>query len=317
MELQRIAEETIATLPNVLAAIPTFKADISCILNLDTTDAADPKMCPGYGGATIKVLNMDTFDAALLLNPHYTIKNHLGLMGDATGTEDIQPAFSGSVLMSDAIDAEGIQPALSSSERPVVVLNLASEFEAGGGWTRGALAQEECLCYRSSLYLSLHDEYYPLPSLSAIWTPNVVLIRESMASGHALLDKTPPEDLPALSVISVAALRRPDLTRDRKSYRSPGARAETKRKIRVILRVAAMQGHTKLVLGALGCGVFLNPPTEVAQCFLEVLREEEFQGGWWEDVVFAVLDNAKGPNGGKDGSGNFGQFFRVLDGQVV
>jgi hypothetical protein len=60
-----------------------------------------------------------------------------------------------------------------------------------------------------------------------------------------------------------------------------------------------------------------NPPTEVAQCFLEVLREKEFQGGWWEEVAFAVLDNAKGPNGGKDGCGNFGQFFRVLDGQVV
>jgi hypothetical protein len=256
MDLQKIAEETIATLPNVLAAIPTFKADISCILTLDTTDAADPRMCPGYGGATIKVLNMDAFDAALLLNPHYTVTNHLGLMGNATGTEDDQSAFSGFVLMSDATDAEGIQPALSSPERPVAVLNLASEFEPGGGWTRGALAQEECLCYRSSLYLSLHEEDYPLPSLSAIWTPNVVLIRESMASGHALLNKTPPKDLPALSVISVAALRRPELSSDGKSYNSLGARAATKRKIRVTLRVAAIQGHTKLVLGALGCGVF-------------------------------------------------------------
>jgi hypothetical protein len=60
-----------------------------------------------------------------------------------------------------------------------------------------------------------------------------------------------------------------------------------------------------------------NPPTDVAQCFLEVLREKEFQGGWWEEVAFAVLDNAKGPNRGKDGNGNFGQFYKVLNGQVV
>jgi hypothetical protein len=55
----------------------------------------------------------------------------------------------------------------------------------------------------------------------------------------------------------------------------------------------------------------------VAQCFLEVLQEKEFQGGWWEEVAFAVLDNAKGPNSGKDGNGNFGQFYKVLSGQVV
>jgi hypothetical protein len=60
-----------------------------------------------------------------------------------------------------------------------------------------------------------------------------------------------------------------------------------------------------------------NPPTDVAQCFLELLQEKEFQGGWWEEVAFAVLDNTKGPNSGKDGNGNFGQFYKVLNGQVV
>jgi uncharacterized protein (TIGR02452 family) len=198
------------------------------------------------------------------------------------------------------------------------VLNLASERSAGGGWQNGALAQEECLCYRSSLYLSLHKSYYPLPSLSAIYSPHVLLIRDAMSRGHTLL--TPPAQpltLPALSVISVAALRHPSLSQDKKAFKSEGARAETKRKIRLTLRVAARQGHTRLVLGALGCGVFANPPREVAVCFLEVLREKEFSGGWWEEVVFAVLDNVKGADGGKDGEGNFGQFYRVLHGEVV
>ncbi|CAO2656383.1 Nn.00g051860.m01.CDS01 [Neocucurbitaria sp. VM-36] len=202
--------------------------------------------------------------------------------------------------------------------KPVAVLNLASERSPGGGWQNGALAQEECLCYRSSLYLSLHKTYYPLPSLSAIYTPSVLLIRDAMSRGHSLLTPNEhPTNLPVISVISVAALRKPQLADDKKHFKNEGQRAETKRKIRITLRVAAHKGHTKLVLGALGCGVFGNPPKEVAECFLEVLREKEFQGGWWEEVGFAVLDNVKGPRGGKDGEGNFGVFYRVLDGQVV
>jgi hypothetical protein len=48
-----------------------------------------------------------------------------------------------------------------------------------------------------------------------------------------------------------------------------------------------------------------------------VLREKEFQGGWWEEIAFAVLDNTQGPHSGKDGSGNYGQFCRMLDGRIV
>jgi hypothetical protein len=238
MELEKIADETIATLPSVLRRIPNFDAVSSSIHNHDDTDAVDPSLCPGFkNGATIQVLDIDSFDAALVLNPNYTVSNHSKLLSGATDTETLQSALS------------------SGPERPVAVLNLASELSPGGGWKRGALAQEECLCYRSSLHLSLHDAYYPLPSLYAIHSPNVVLVRDSMATRHALLASN-PEDLPAVSVISVAALRQPELTHDEKTFKSPGARTATKRKIRIALRVAAMKGHTKLVLGALGCGVF-------------------------------------------------------------
>jgi hypothetical protein len=236
MDRQKIAEETISILPIILSNIPTFAANVSSIHNLDSTPPLDPALCPGIkNGATIKVLDMDTFDAALVLQD-YSVSTHLSPSGDATAQDtDTQPT--------------------PTPPRPVAVLNLASEYEPGGGWKRGALAQEECLCYRSSLYLSLHDSYYPLPSLSAIYSPDVVVIRDSMAAGHALLPSN-PEDLPALSVISVAALRSPAVSDDGKTFRDVGARAETKRKIRIVLRVAATQGHTKLVLGALGCGVF-------------------------------------------------------------
>lgn len=236
----------------------------------------------------------------------------------SSSTNDAQTSSSDDAKTSSIDEAKTSSTPSPRTPKPVAVLNLASERSAGGGWQNGALAQEEALCYRSSLYLSLHDTYYPLPSLSAIHTSSVLVIRDAMSRGHALLvPPTSPQDLPVTSVISVAALRYPALTADGKHFKSEFQRAETKRKIRLSLRIAAGKGHTKLVLGALGCGVFGNPPGEVAKCFLEVLKEKEFQGGRWEEVVFAILDNVKGANGGRDGVGNYGQFWRVLDGEVV
>jgi uncharacterized protein (TIGR02452 family) len=79
--------------------------------------------------------------------------------------------------------------------------------------------------------------------------------------------------------------------------------------MRLALRIAATNGHGMLVLGALGCGVYANPPGEVANCWLEVLREAEFRGNWWREVCFAVYDPKN--------EGNFAVFERVLAGKKV
>jgi uncharacterized protein (TIGR02452 family) len=328
-DLKKIADETKAELPTVLGQLSDFDAMDSSVHDLKDLDALEAKYCPGFAlsdgdaeagkkGTCIKVQDMDTFDAAIDLAPDYKASTHMSLFQPNTSGPDSQQQDNDATMKdaSQAIDAPST--IADRVPKPVVVLNLASERSAGGGWQKGALAQEEALCYRSSLYLSLHKSYYPLPSLSAIYSPSVLIIRDAMSRGHSLLTPTEqPADLPVTSVISVAALRYPKLTDDKKEYKNEGQRAETKRKIRLTLRVAAMKGHTKLVLGALGCGVFGNPPKEVADCFLEVFREKEFQGGWWEEVVFAIMDNVKGDQGGKDGVGNYGEFYRVLDGQIV
>ena len=276
--LSHIASETKALLPNLLIttphAPPTGKLYTPKIL-----PHLDPAACPKLAPASIQVVNADSIDAALDLS--------------ATGRTDN--------LNED------------THAKPVLILNMANAHHPGGGWLHGALAQEEALCYRSSLSFTLKRRFYPIPDNGGIYSPTVVVIRESLASGHDLLDLSRPDELPVLSFISVAAIRGPAITKTlagEERYKHAGDRDLMKEKIRVVLRIAAATRHRRLVLGALGCGAFGNPRVEVARCWREVFEEQEFRGGWWETVVFAVMEE-----GGKwDGDGNFGVFWRDLDG---
>ncbi|KAL2287425.1 hypothetical protein FJTKL_05880 [Diaporthe vaccinii] len=238
--------------------------------------------CPKHPKATIRVINEDTFDAAI------------------------------SMMASDNPNATKNPPS-----RPAI-LNLASDTSPGGGWLNGSMAQEEALCYRSSLSLSLHKRYYPWNVLQGIYTRDVVIIRSSQENGHKLVaPDAPANELPVVSVLSVAAVRRPDLSdgqvlssgAKRKVFAKNGDRELTKSKMVLVLRMAASRGHDRLVLGALGCGAFKNPVEEVAECWKEVFEQQEFQGGWWKDVCFAVLDRRN--------EGNFEVFEKTLGGMEV
>lgn len=278
-KLAGVAAETKALLPHVLELVPNArpKGDLYDQSNLFPLN---PHSCPKLPSTKIRVLNADSIDAALSISPRTSA------------------SFS------------------APSSKPVLVLNMANAYHSGGGWEQGALAQEEALCYRSSLAFTLKTRYYPIPEAGGIYSPTVVVIRESIAQGHNLLDLSRPHDLPVVSCISVAAIRKPDLVRDvegREKYKGKLDRETMKEKMRVVLRVAAVRKHRVLVLAALGCGAFSNPREEVVQCWKEVFGESEFGGGWWETVVFAVLELGEH----EDGDGNFGVFFRGLDGVKV
>lgn len=60
--------------------------------------------------------------------------------------------------------------------------------------------------------------------------------------------------------------------------------------MRTILRIGLEHGHDSLVLGALGCGAFRNPPRHVAKLFHEVMEEAEFLNKY-KLLVFAILDD--------------------------
>lgn len=270
-------------LPYILKDLPNLKADESELLSLNA-DLPQLKMedCPKHPKATIKVVNEDTFDAAI------------------------------STMASDDSNTASNPPS-----RPAV-LNLASDTSPGGGWLNGSMAQEEALCYRSSLSLSLHKKYYPWDALQGVYTRDVVIVRSSTEDGHKLVaPDAPANKLPVVSVLSVAAVRRPDLSdgqvlssgAKRKLFAKKEDRDLTKSKMVLALRMAASRGHDRLVLGALGCGAFKNPVEEVAECWKEVFEQQEFKGGWWKEVYFAVLDSKN--------EGNFEVFEKTLGGMEV
>jgi len=178
------------------------------------------------------------------------------------------------------------------------VLNMASFVKPGGGVMNGSRAQEEDLCRRSNLVQSLfaYGEseckelgykppkrlHYPLPLYGGIYSPNVMVFRS--AQSYNFMDNPF-----TCSVISVAGVRRPEL--DKKTgMMVEKAAVMMKGKIRAILRIAILEGHSKLVLGALSCGAYSAPAKHVSQLFREVLDEKEFQNVF-EEICFAILED--------------------------
>lgn len=191
----------------------------------------------------------------------------------------------------------------------VAVLNMASRRNPGGGVISGAGAQEENIFRRTNIFQSLYqfahyaylygverkEKQYPLDrNFGGIYSPNVTVFRGTEDEGYPLLDK--PFNV---SVISVAALNRPELTSDNKIIQH--LIEPTKQKMRTIMRIALVNGHDAIVLGAFGCGAFRNPPAHVASLFHEVLEEDEFCNKF-KHISFSILEdhnsgNLHNPNG--------------------
>lgn len=283
--LRACAQETLDTISSLEKQLGSRKITSSRKSSFESLPRLDPNHCPSYPRpATITVVNEDTLNAALRLRTHG---------GDARRHD----------------------------HRPVVV-NFASHKHPGGGWLNGAVAQEEAICYRTSLAASLRRSNYPLKMDEGIYSPHVLILRDDMASGHRLLvPQTPANELPVISAMTIAAIHKPKIRRflitnnprpralEKKVFARDKDRGITKAKMRLALRMAATNGHRSLVLGALGCGAFGNPAEDVAHCWLEVLKEDEFAGNWWKDVCFAVYDPKQ--------DGNYDVFRKVLAGKTA
>lgn len=178
----------------------------------------------------------------------------------------------------------------------VAILNMASPLRPGGGVLTGATSQEEWLCSRTTLYPSLKEEFYRLPEIGGIYTPDVLVFRQWDSEATEL----PKKDWFFVDVVSAAMLRFPDLEAGEEGgYAEQKDRELVVGKMRAVMRILRSKGAEKVVLGAWGCGGYGNPVGEIAGAWRRVLLGRKGKGGdgmtggeSWDglEVVFAVKD---------------------------
>lgn len=197
------------------------------------------------------------------------------------------------------------------------VLNMASFKVPGGGVERGSRAQEEDLFRRSDLagFLYQYDRYkskelglkfsgkdhYPLGYYQVIYSPSVSIYRKPISYD-------PYYEPFQTNVITAAAIRKPELLPN--GDLSEPDKDIMREKIRSVLRVALINGHSKIVLGAWGCGSYGLPASTMAELFKEVLGNQYFSDKF-DEVCFAIIEDH---NSSKTG-GNYKPFLDVFGGK--
>jgi len=141
---------------------------------------------------------------------------------------------------------------------------------------------------------------YPIPEAGGIYSKNVLILRDNEKTGYAFL----PQPF-HLSFIAQAAKHDPVLEDGKLSAADA---TDLERKIRSILKIGYNHDHDSIVLGALGCGAFKNPPIDVAKIFHKVVKEFL---PYYEYIVFAIIDDRNSMNNSKEG--NLKSFKRILE----
>lgn len=162
------------------------------------------------------------------------------------------------------------------------VLNFASYFNPGGGFTKGAIAQEESLCHVSGLYeilrnLPVYEERKAAENIPAeyrselIYSPMVPFTMNEGSCGPVYL----------VDVVSCAApnCNRIPISRLKEYYKI------LKHRIEAIYCMPYIEGCTKVILGAWGCGVFKNDPNVVARMFNDCNNR---YGVLYDEVIYAI-----------------------------
>lgn len=180
----------------------------------------------------------------------------------------------------------------------VLVLNFANPFQPGGRVRQGARFQEEDLCRKSTLLLSLESKdaapYYaahrasgsPLASDAILLSPNVEIFRG--ADNELLRESLVVSVLTCAAPMVNAGVRPAEDELEQLLYD----------RIMGMLHTAAAYRYHYLVLGAWGCGGFGNDAAQIARLFFQTLKDFRRSGcGYTEEdyfrcVEFAVLDHS-------------------------
>lgn len=230
--------------------------------------------------------------------------------------------------VAEQLIAKGYNPA---------ILNLASAKRPCGGWDAGMGAQEESLCFSSTLsqslyqfgdpkYKNVRDSGVPVREIGyphdinygGIYSSGVTFFRNNISKYYTLRDESFKCD-----VITVAALCFNGKSHyagiDELSYQAedggftPEGREIMLNKIRTIFRMGVEHGNDVLVLGGFGCGAYALLPSAVAPLFRVVMEEPEFKNKF-KQLVFAILERPRRPQGL---DGHFAPFYREFGTYVI
>ncbi|GCE27657.1 TIGR02452 family protein [Dictyobacter alpinus] len=184
----------------------------------------------------------------------------------------------------------------SQQYRRIGVLNFASAKNPGGGFLRGARAQEESLARSSALYFSLRQcpEHYAfhraqdtcLYSDRMIYSPACPVFRDD--AGQWLAQPY------VIDIITSPAPNAGVVLQNEPDHRLHIVPTLTERASKILALAAAHQCDT-LILGAWGCGVFQNDPRTVARIFHDYLGPCGLYSHCFRHVLFSVYDRAHPP----------------------
>lgn len=220
---------------------------------------------------------------------------------------------------------EGLNPA---------ILNLASNVHPCGGYDEGTSAQEESLCYASTLSQSLYQfgntkkkyfkdanvmhipNVYPMDkNYGGIYSPNVNFFRNNIDKYYTLREN--PFNCSVISVASLSNRQKNEWTNDESIYfdnngllTKEGIEIESN-KIRTIYRIALDNNHNSLVLGAFGCGFYNLNTNQVAYLFKNILDEPEFKNKF-KKIVFAIFEGKGSSRKVVGKEGKFKVFYDIF-----
>ena len=173
---------------------------------------------------------------------------------------------------------------LVQSGRKPLVLNFANGTHVGGGFLTGARAQEETLCYASTLYSTLVGD----PMYAYNLQTNEMESTDYMILSKAVVFRDDQYNLIRSPWVMDVVTATAPIAQSRWGGVSQERGAEVMRgRISRLLDVAEAYGYTDLVLGAWGCGAFGNDPERIAEQFKEALLHRE---NVFETVCFTIAD---------------------------
>jgi hypothetical protein len=191
------------------------------------------------------------------------------------------------------------------------VLNMANAYVPGGGYLQGLVAQEENMFRRSDCHFTininnLENCYYKKEMVDLIngvngrvyldtKRPRICIRgqerREQEDLGYEWLNED--EIFPFFEMRSAAIDLRSGI---------PFSEEECMKRIIAQFNTLKNAGLKYVVLGAHGCGAFLNPPEKVAEIYNNIINE--FKNDF-NNISFAIFNAGYGPD-------NFSIFKKIL-----